>query len=91
MTRVFMLRCTGRTCLKGYAHPGTETPDPFENTAILALVRNAFIWLSEYSVLMISHSPNLTRVADEMNSTLSMFDTVSIDNAQIRAPSRWDG
>jgi hypothetical protein len=66
---------------------GTETPDPFENTAILALVRNAFIWLSEYYVT----DKERTAIADEMNSTLSMFDTVSIDNAQIRAPSRWDG
>jgi hypothetical protein len=32
-----------------------------------------------------------TAIADEMNSTLSMFDIVSIDNAQIRAPLRWDG
>jgi hypothetical protein len=32
-----------------------------------------------------------TAIIDEMNSTLSLFDTVSIDNAQIRAPLRWDG
>jgi hypothetical protein len=32
-----------------------------------------------------------TAIADGMNSTLSMFDTVSIDNAQIRAPLRLDG
>jgi hypothetical protein len=32
-----------------------------------------------------------TSIIDEMNGTLSMFDDVSIDNAQIRAPLRWDG
>jgi hypothetical protein len=31
-----------------------------------------------------------TAIIDEMNGTLSMFDDVSIDNAQIRAPLRWD-
>ncbi|SMG64530.1 hypothetical protein BMETH_24952563871436, partial [methanotrophic bacterial endosymbiont of Bathymodiolus sp.] len=30
-----------------------------------------------------------TAIADEINTTLSLFDTVSIDNAQIRAPLRW--
>jgi hypothetical protein len=46
---------------------GTETPDPFENTAILALVRNAFIWLSEYSFLMIDFS------LSELNASARYF------------------
>ncbi|SMG63483.1 hypothetical protein BMETH_1709_0 [methanotrophic bacterial endosymbiont of Bathymodiolus sp.] len=33
----------------------------------------------------------LTAIANEINSTLSMFDDVSIDNAQICDPLRWDG
>jgi hypothetical protein len=32
-----------------------------------------------------------TAIVDEINTTPSLFDTVSINNALIRAPLRWDG
>jgi hypothetical protein len=53
--------------------------DPFENTAILALVRNAFIWLSEYSVLMIDFS--LSKFNASARKSLNSIGVGVLDDA----------